>query len=160
MSHTRCPNYNEYECGCKTIEDTIEEQKKLKCKHGVNIKLFNFNHMSEKEIKKPIINKDVILNTLNQMNEYASSYVVDEMTDNSGRIELQENYDLLVNFISNLKDSNFKERKGNQGITVPVSEEDIQELQNGEEFTWVLRTNLGENIDVLLRQELEEDLED
>ena len=116
--------------------------------------------MSKKEIKKPIISKDILVDALNQMNEYASSYVVDEMTDNSGRIELQENYDLLVDFISNLKDSNFKERKGNQGITVPVSEEDIQELQNGEEFTWTFRTDFGENIDVLLRQELEEDLED
>jgi len=36
----------------------------------------------------------------------------------------------------------------NQKITVPLSEEDLQDLLNGEEFDWSFPTEKGEWIDV------------
>ena len=47
-----------------------------------------------------------------------------------------------------------------QEITVPLSENDLQELQSGEEFNWTFPTQYGEPIDVVLRQETEEDIID
>lgn len=48
--------------------------------------------------------------------------------------------------------------KKNQKIIVPMSENDIQELQSGEEFDWTFPTENGEEIDVHVRQETDEDL--
>jgi hypothetical protein len=58
--------------------------------------------------KKPIISKDVLLEALNRMDEFASAYVVDnnEIREGFGEADqLQEDYDLLHDFISNLKAS-------------------------------------------------------
>lgn len=43
----------------------------------------------------------------------------------------------------------------NKKITIPFSEQDIQELQNGEEFHWTF-----DGIDVHIRQENESDMDD
>lgn len=47
----------------------------------------------------------------------------------------------------------------NQKITIPMSEQDIWDLQAGEEFNWTFPTASGEEIDVLIRPEIEEDIE-
>jgi RecJ-like exonuclease len=51
------------------------------------------------------------------------------------------------------------EFKRNQTLVIPVSESDIQDLQNGEEFHWTFTTDGGEEIDVHLRPEIESDIE-
>lgn len=38
-------------------------------------------------------------------------------------------------------------------IEVPVSEEDLSDLQNGEEFNWTFESNKGINVDVILKSE-------
>ena len=43
--------------------------------------------------------------------------------------------------------------KKNQSITIPMSENDLQELMNGEEFNWTFPTESGEEIDILIRPE-------
>jgi len=45
----------------------------------------------------------------------------------------------------------------NQSITIPMSENDLWDLQSGEEFDWTFETESGESIDVHIRQETEED---
>jgi len=49
--------------------------------------------------------------------------------------------------------------KKNQKIVVPMSEQDLEDLQNGEEFNWTFPTESGEEIDILIRPENEEDNE-
>ena len=46
----------------------------------------------------------------------------------------------------------------NQKLVIPVSEQDIYDLQNGEEFDWTFTTDRGEDIDILIRLEVESDL--
>lgn len=50
-----------------------------------------------------------------------------------------------------------KLKKKNQKLVIPFSDEDIWELQNGEEFDWTFTTNEGEDIDILIRKEVDED---
>lgn len=47
-----------------------------------------------------------------------------------------------------------------QRIVIPLSELDIEELQNGEEFNWTFTTDRGEDIDVFIRPEIESDIDD
>ena len=49
--------------------------------------------------------------------------------------------------------------KKNQEITIPMSEQDLWDLQNGEEFNWTFTTDKGEDIDILIRAEEEGDNE-
>ena len=49
--------------------------------------------------------------------------------------------------------------KKNQEITIPMSEQDLWDLQNGEEFNWTFPTASGEEIDVFIRPEQEGDNE-
>lgn len=44
-------------------------------------------------------------------------------------------------------------------IVVPISEEDLSDLQNGEQFEWTFKSNGLINIDVLLKLESEDDHE-
>ena len=41
----------------------------------------------------------------------------------------------------------------NQKISIPFSEEDLQDLQNGKELNWAFPTEKGESIDVCLYNE-------
>lgn len=62
--------------------------------------------MSKKQIKKPIISRDGLLDALNRMDEYASAYTVDnnEIEDGKGEADqLQEDYNMLFDFIKNVK---------------------------------------------------------
>lgn len=47
-----------------------------------------------------------------------------------------------------------------QAITIPLSENDIQELGSGEEYHWTFPTQCGQDIDVYLKPEEEEDYDD
>ena len=50
--------------------------------------------------------------------------------------------------------------KKNQEITIPMSKQDLWDLQNGhEEFHWTFPTASGEMIDVFIRPEQEGDNE-
>jgi len=49
--------------------------------------------------------------------------------------------------------------KKNQEITIPMSEQDLWDLQKGEEFNWTFKTESGEMIDVFIRAEEEGDNE-
>lgn len=49
--------------------------------------------------------------------------------------------------------------KENQKLEVKISEEELRELIHGEEFRWVIKTNKGEDINVLVRLERFDDLE-
>jgi hypothetical protein len=44
-------------------------------------------------------------------------------------------------------------------LVIPLSQNDIEELMNGETFDWTFKTSLGMKIDVHLRPETEEDIE-
>lgn len=50
-------------------------------------------------------------------------------------------------------------QKAHPKIVIPLSEADLQELMAGEEFRWTFTTDKGQDIDVLLRPEAEEDFE-
>lgn len=41
----------------------------------------------------------------------------------------------------------------NQKIMIPLTENDIEELMNDQEFHWTFTTNKGESIDVHLKKE-------
>lgn len=49
--------------------------------------------------------------------------------------------------------------KENQKLEVKISEEELRELIHGEDFRWVIKTNKGEDINVLVRLERFDDLE-
>lgn len=51
-------------------------------------------------------------------------------------------------------------QKENPKLIIPFSEGDLQDLINGEEFRWTFTTDKGQDIDVLLRSETQDDLED
>jgi hypothetical protein len=48
---------------------------------------------------------------------------------------------------------------GLQRIVVPFGESDLQDLMDGEELLWVFKLNGGEHVELLLRQETQEDIE-
>lgn len=48
---------------------------------------------------------------------------------------------------------------GRLSITVPLSEENLQDLQNGEDFDWTFVSQTGELVDVKVRPEVDEDNE-
>jgi hypothetical protein len=56
-----------------------------------------------------------------------------------------------------LVDNEYHENCGHQKIVVPVTEQDLFDLQAGEEFDWTFETEAGESIDVLIRLETEDD---
>lgn len=47
----------------------------------------------------------------------------------------------------------------NQKLTIPLSDEDCQDIQMGETFDWTFVTENGESIDVHLKLEDDEDIE-
>lgn len=51
-------------------------------------------------------------------------------------------------------------KKPNAKMVIYFSEQDLQDLINGEQFQWTFPTDRGEDIDVLLRGETQDDLED
>ena len=51
-------------------------------------------------------------------------------------------------------------QKENQKLEVKISEDELRELIHGEEFRWVIKTNKGEDINVLVRLERYDDLEE
>lgn len=52
-----------------------------------------------------------------------------------------------------------RENKKNQKLVIPFTENDIQELGSGEEFNWTFETDKGESIDIHIKQETDEDIE-
>ena len=52
-----------------------------------------------------------------------------------------------------------KKLKQKQKLIIPLSENDLQELEFGKEFHWTFTTNKGEDIDVHLRLETQEDID-
>lgn len=52
-----------------------------------------------------------------------------------------------------------KETEEKETMTIPFSLQDIEDLQNGEEFDWCFETNKGRSINIHIRQENEEDWE-
>lgn len=57
-------------------------------------------------------------------------------------------------------DTRPKEGTVNPKMTIPFSENDLHDLQNGEEFNWSFLTDTGVEIDILLRVETDEDNEE
>jgi hypothetical protein len=57
-----------------------------------------------------------------------------------------------------MRAQNAKNKMAKQKIVVPLSENDLSDLQNGEEFHWTFTTNKGEDIDVHVKPEMEEDI--
>lgn len=49
--------------------------------------------------------------------------------------------------------------KENQKLEVKISEDELRDLIRGEEFRWVIKTDKGEDINVLVRLERYDDLE-
>jgi hypothetical protein len=49
--------------------------------------------------------------------------------------------------------------KENQKLEVKISEDELRELIHGEEYRWVIKTDKGEDINVLVRLERFDDLE-
>jgi hypothetical protein len=49
--------------------------------------------------------------------------------------------------------------KVNAKLIILFSESDLNNLMNGEEFRWTFTTDKGEDIDILLRPELDSDFE-
>jgi hypothetical protein len=47
----------------------------------------------------------------------------------------------------------------NQKIIIPMSETDIEELREGTDFHWTFTTDKGESIDVHIRPETEDDID-
>jgi hypothetical protein len=75
------------------------------------------------------------------------------------RLQAQTNVKLVRAELLARLDTRPKEGEANQHIEVPVSESDLQDLQNGEEFNWTFTTDKGLSIDILLRPEVDEDNE-
>ena len=91
------------------------------------------------------------LNTFNLVNGFAKAV----KEDNTPNIEV-----LKAELLERL-DTRPKEVDGVRPvITVPLSESDLQELQSGEEFEWTFPDQKGELVDVIVRQETEEDNEE
>lgn len=63
------------------------------------------------------------------------------------------------NVEDSLGDIRYHAPKTKQKIVVPLSELDLEDLQHGEEFHWTFHSNTGEEIDVHVRPEIQEDIE-
>ena len=96
------------------------------------------------------ITKKILINALNRLDELASYATEDN--DNGEAQAQQKDYDLLFDFLNG---------KYNQSIVVPFTGNDIDELQNGEEFDWTFPSQMGYDINIhLLKEEYEEDFDD
>lgn len=68
--------------------------------------------------------------------------------------QTEENWDKLIDFIR----SNKLGKK--QTLTIPFTENDIQELQSGEEFNWSFETDKGEEIEIYIIHEVDEEYDE
>ena len=68
--------------------------------------------------------------------------------------QTEENWNKLVDYIR----SNNLGKK--QTLTIPFTENDIQELQSGEEFNWSFETDKGEEIEIYIIHEVDEEYDE
>ena len=112
--------------------------------------------MTKAKPKKQILSREILLEALNRIDEFASEAVRDN--DNGEAQQLEKDYNLVHDFLKTVKVQT-TQRKGNQKLDIPFSESDIQELQSGETFDWTFETDEGESIDIHIRPEEDEDNE-
>lgn len=80
-----------------------------------------------------------LIDALNLMDEIAEQCSGD-ITEQKARAKA---YDMLFKHLTRAK----------QEVTIPFSENDIQELQSGEELNWSFPNQYGEDIEIFITQE-------
>lgn len=56
-------------------------------------------------------------------------------------------------------DKKYHDNCGNPSIVIPMTEQDLDDIRNGEEFHWTFETDDGLSIDTIIRLENEKDNE-
>jgi len=97
---------------------------------------------------KPNKTHTTLMDALNLINERAEEWANETQRE---KLDRQMAYEALSDFVDKYATDT------NQAITVPLSENDIEELSTGHEFRWTFPTQGDLSVDVHLRAETEED---